>query len=82
MTLEIDGQTLDSATLGGNGSGNPFYWTSGTPASGVANLFLNLGTAAEDAGVSAGNHNVRLTVYSPDYTDGLVWVGSEPITVV
>ena len=81
MTLEIDSQTLDSAT-DGNGSGNPFYWTTGVPATGVANLFLTLGSAAETAGVSTGNHTVALTVYDPSHPDGLVWVGSEPVTVV
>ena len=82
MTLELDGQTLDSADLGDNGEGNAFYWTGGVPATGVANLFLSLGSAASDGGLTTGNHNIRLTVYDPDHADGLVWLGSEPVTVV
>lgn len=82
MVIEIDTKILDSANLGGNGHGNAFYWTTGIPADGVANLFLSLGAAASAAGVSTGNHNVRLTVYDPDHVAGLVWLGNEPITVI
>ena len=81
MVLKIDGQTLDSDTAG-NGEGNTFYWTSGTPASGVPNLYLRLGPAADSAGVTAGNQNMRLIVYDPDNTDGITWLSSEPVTVI
>jgi hypothetical protein len=81
MVLQLDGQTLDSDTQG-NGQGNTFYWTSGTPGSGEPNLYLRPGPAAETAGVSTGNHNLRLIVYDPDHPEGLVWISSEPVTVV
>ena len=81
MTLEIGGEVLDSATQG-NGQGNTFYWTSGIPATGVPNLYLALGPAAENAGIAAGNYNACLVTYDPDNLDGIVWLGSEPVTVI
>jgi hypothetical protein len=83
MTVELsDGTsttTLDSDDLGGNGEGNAFYWVGGEVESTEANLFLSLGDAAEDAELSAGFYRLRLTVYDPDHTDGLVWISSEPV---
>ncbi len=84
MTAEIsDGTTsatIDSDT-DGNGEGNSFYWTSGTPETGEANLYLSLGQALESAGLAAGFYRLRLTVYDPDHPDGLVWLSSEPVQV-
>lgn len=76
MTLQIGAVTLDSAD-DGNGLGNPFYWTSGVPASGVANLFLTLGGAE----LTAGFANARLTIYDPDHPNGLVWT-QEPVNII
>ncbi len=84
MTAEIsDGTTsatIDSDT-DGNGEGNSFYWTSGTPEPTEANLYLSLGLALESSGLTAGFYRLRLTVYDPDHPDGLVWLASEPIQI-
>lgn len=81
MTVTIGGVTLDSATLGGNGLGNAFYWTPNIPAEGVANLFLKLGVAASAASIPVGRQFMRLTVYDPDNPEGLVWIANEEILI-
>lgn len=81
ITAEVAGTTIDSAETGGNAQGNPFYWTSGTPASGVANLYLMLGAALETAEATPENYNLRLTVYDPDHPTGLVWC-QEPVQII
>ena len=80
MVIDVAGKTIDSDT-DGNSEGNPFYWTTGTPDTGVANLILMLGIILETEGAAADHYNLRLTVYAPDYTDGFVWT-QEPVQIV
>ncbi len=81
VVATIAGIELDSDLLGGNGDGNAFHWTSGVPAEGVANLFLRLGVAAAAANVPLGRQTLRLVVYDPDNTNGVVWVDGEEVFV-
>lgn len=82
MVAEVAGVTIDSADTGGNSQGNPFYWTSGVPSAGVANLFLTLGEKLAADSTAAGTYRLRLTIYDPDHSNGLVWVSTERVKIV
>ncbi len=75
VTLTVGGVTFDSDDYGGGATAtNPFFWVSGTPADGEANIFLRLGNIFQDAGIVAGTYrNCRFTVYDAINTNGILW---------
>lgn len=73
--LTVGSITFDSDDFGGGSTAtNPFYWTTGVPEEGEANIFLRLGNIFEDAGIAAGTYrNCRFTVYDAINTNGILW---------
>ena len=74
VELIVNGITFNSDSYGGNTSTGPFYWTTGIPADGAANLFLRLGPLFETAEIPAGTYrSCRLILYDVININGLLW---------
>ena len=80
FVVEVAGETIE-VTSAEKVEFGPIYWTTGTPETDVANLFLNLGEPLETAEVTAGYYDLRLIAYDADHDDGFVWC-QEPVQII